>query len=114
MSFPGGASSKETACQGRRHGRCRFDPWVRKIPWSRKWQPTLVFLPGKFQGPKSLAGYSPWGCKQWDRTEQNIFQQFMEFRAKEIYLGENSSLLLLKSVTFHGIISIQIEFGYKK
>ena len=41
-----------------------FDPWVQKIPWRRKWQPTPVFLPGKFQGQKSLAGHSPWGCKE--------------------------------------------------
>ena len=34
------------------------DPWVRKIPWRRKWQPTPVFLPGEFHGQKSLAGYS--------------------------------------------------------
>ena len=39
--------------------RCGFDPRVRKIPWRRKWQPTLVFLPGEFQGQRSLAGYSP-------------------------------------------------------
>ena len=32
---------------GDRHKRCGFDPWVGKIPWSRKWQPTPVFLPGK-------------------------------------------------------------------
>jgi len=37
--------------------RCGFDPWVRKIPWSRKWQPTRVFLPGKFHGQRSLVGY---------------------------------------------------------
>ena len=42
--------------------RCRFNPWVRKIPWRRKWQPTLVFLPGEFYGQRSLAGSSPWGC----------------------------------------------------
>ena len=36
---------------------------------SRKWQPTPVFLPGKFHGQKSLAGYSPWGCKESDTTE---------------------------------------------
>ena len=40
-----------------------FDPWVRKSPWRRKWQPTSVFLPGKFHGWRSLAGYSPWGRK---------------------------------------------------
>ena len=36
-------------------------PWVWKIPWSRKWQPTPAFLPGESHGQKSLAGYSPWG-----------------------------------------------------
>jgi len=35
-------------------------PWVAKIPWSRKWQPTTVFLPGKFHGQKSLLGFSAW------------------------------------------------------
>ena len=45
-----------------------FHPWVRKIPWRRKWQPTPVFLPGKFQGHRSLAGYSPRGCKELDTT----------------------------------------------
>ena len=47
------------------HKRCRFDPWVRKIPWRRKWQPTPVFLPGK-----SLVGYSPWGHEEWDTTKR--------------------------------------------
>ena len=36
-----------------------FDPWVRKIPWGRKWQPTPVFLPGESHGQRSLGGYSP-------------------------------------------------------
>ena len=44
MGFPGDFSGKEPACQCKRVG---FDPWVRKIPWRRKWQPTPVFLPGK-------------------------------------------------------------------
>ena len=46
-----------------------FDPWVRKIPWRRTWQPTPVFLPGKPHGQRSLAGHSPWGCKESDTTE---------------------------------------------
>ena len=46
-----------------------FDPWVRKIPRSRKWQPTPVFWLGKFQGQRSLAGYIPWGHKESDSTE---------------------------------------------
>ena len=61
---------KESVCQCRRHKRCRFDPWIRKIPWRRKWQPTPVFLPGKFHGQRSLAGYSPWSHKESDMAEQ--------------------------------------------
>ena len=47
-----------------------LDPRVGKIPWRRKWQPTPVFLPGKSDGPRSQAGYSPWGHKELDTTEQ--------------------------------------------
>ena len=55
----GGASGKESTCQCRGHKRRGFNPWVWKISWSRKWQLTLVFLPGKFHGQRSLAVYSP-------------------------------------------------------
>ena len=48
----------------------RFDPWVRKIPWRREWQPTPVFLPGEFHGQRSLVGYSPQGHKELDTTVQ--------------------------------------------
>ena len=51
----GGASGKEPTCQGK---GCKFDPWVRKIPWRKKWLPNSVFLPGEFHGQRSLAGYS--------------------------------------------------------
>ena len=40
------------------------------ILWRRKWQPTLVILPGKSHGERILMGYSPWGCKELDTTEQ--------------------------------------------
>ena len=40
------------------------DPWVRRIPWRRAWQPTPVFLPGESHGPRSLASYSPWDHKE--------------------------------------------------
>ena len=51
-------------------GRPRFDPWVRKILWRRKWKPTPLFLPGESHGQRSLAGCSPWGFKESDTTEQ--------------------------------------------
>ena len=53
--FPGGSDSKESACKV----EVWFDPWVGKIPWRRKWQPTLVFLPGRSYGQRNLEGYSP-------------------------------------------------------
>ena len=58
-------SGKESACQCRRPG---FNPWVSKIPWRRKWQPTPVFLPRESYGQRSLVGYSL-DCKEWDMTE---------------------------------------------
>ena len=57
--------SRLKICQEcRRHRRHRFNPWVRKISWRRKWQPTLVY------GQRSLVVYSPWGCKEAALTEQ--------------------------------------------
>ena len=44
--------------QCKRYRRCGFDPWVRKIPWRRAWQPTPVFLPGEFHRQRSLACYT--------------------------------------------------------
>ena len=55
---------KEFTFQCRRLRRCGFDPWVGKIPWRKKWESTPVFLPAKSHGQRSLAGYSPWGCKR--------------------------------------------------
>ena len=49
--------------------RCRrpgFHSWFGKIPWRSEWQPTPVFLPGKFHGQRSLGGYSPCGGKESD------------------------------------------------
>ena len=48
-----------------------FDPWVRKIPWRRKWQPTWVSLPGKSRGWRSLVGCSPWGHRESDTPEHS-------------------------------------------
>ena len=53
--------------------RPRFNPWVGKISWRRKWQPTPVFLPGISLGQRNLVGYSPWGHKESDMTERLHF-----------------------------------------
>ena len=56
-------SGKEFACQCRRYKRRGFYPWGGKITQGRKWQPTLVFLPGEFHGQRSLVDYGPWITK---------------------------------------------------
>ena len=63
---------KEFTCQCRRCKRYSFDFWVRKIPWSRKWQPTPIFLPGKSYGKRSLMGYNPKSCEESDMTEHTL------------------------------------------
>ena len=65
-SLPWWLSGKESTCQRRRWRRHGFYPWIGKIPWRRKWQPTPAFLPRKSHGRRSLAGYSPWSRKESD------------------------------------------------
>ena len=48
--------------------------FFRLIPWRRAWQLTPVFLPSEFYGQRSLVGYSPWGHKELDMTEQLSMQ----------------------------------------
>ena len=63
--------------------RPRFDSWVGKILWSRKWQPTPVFFRGESHGQRSLVGYSPWGSKESGTIEQLTLSWHLNF----IFLG---------------------------
>ena len=83
------ATGKESTCQCRRHKRCRFSPWVRKIPWRRKWQPTLLFLPGEFHGQRCLAGYSSWGHKQSNTAEHSTQNQDRKDSTGSVLWGES-------------------------
>ena len=60
--YPGGSVVKNPPAM--------WETYVRKIPQRRAWQPTPVFLPAESHGQRSLAGYSPWGAKESDMTEQ--------------------------------------------
>ena len=71
MSFPHGSDGKRICLQCRRPG---FNPWVGKILWRRKWQPTPVLLPGKFHGWRSLIGYRSWGCKETRLSDLTFIQ----------------------------------------
>ena len=64
--LPWWLSGIESACQCRRH---RFNSWVRNISWTRKWQLTPVFLPGKSHGQRNLVDHSSWGHKESDMTK---------------------------------------------
>ena len=70
IHFSGGSDGKSVCLQCRRLG---FTPWVGKIPWQRKGQPTPILLSGKFHGWRNLVGYSPWGRKESDTTERLHF-----------------------------------------
>ena len=65
MCVSSGHRGKEYTCRCRRCKRCGLEPWAGTSPWSRKWQPTPVFLPGNFHGKRSLASYSPSVFKNW-------------------------------------------------
>jgi len=64
LGIPKRPSGKESTGQFRKHRRWEFDLWVRKIPWSRKWQPASVFLPGKFHGQRILTGLQSMGLQR--------------------------------------------------
>ena len=90
----GGSGSKESTYQCRRP---RFDPWVRKIPWRREWQPTPVFLPEESHGQRSLAGYSPWGHKDSDATEWLSMHTRQVLEGESTEHGETSKRVLQNS-----------------
>ena len=66
LNFPGSSTVKHLPTMR----ETRFNPWVGKILWRTRWQPTAVLLPGKSHGWRSVVGYSLWGLKQSDTTER--------------------------------------------
>ena len=67
LGFPGDSDGKESAYKA---GDLGSILGMRRFPWRRAWQPTPVFLPGESHGQRSPVGYSPWGRKDLDVTEQ--------------------------------------------
>ena len=94
MGFPGGSVVKSLPADAGNHG---FNLWVGKIPWRRKWQPTLVLLPGESHGHWSLEGCSSWGRKELDTAERlththgfsSSHEQMWEFGHKEGWVPKN-------------------------
>ena len=91
--FPGGANGKEPACQSWGHG---FDPWVGKIPWRRKQQPTRVFLPGKVKLLSRVQLFvTPWTAACQSSLSFTITQSFLKLMS--IDSGMPSDHLILWS-----------------
>ena len=70
MGFPGGASGKELICQCRSGKRHEFNPWVKKIPWRRAWEPTPVFLTGESVDKGAWQATVPRNAKSRTRLKQ--------------------------------------------
>ena len=87
QKLPWWLSGKESACSAGDQGSI---PGLGKIPWRRKWQPTPVFLPGKFHEQRNLAGYSPWGHKESDMTKHAGTHRKLDER-KTLYPGSRSN-----------------------
>ena len=96
----------------------RFNPWVGKIPWRRKWQPTPVFLPGKSHGWRSLAGCNPWGCKKLDKTEWTCpsvhYVDILEYFWWESWSVTKYSIILKSVVWPNWIISLLLFMSDSK
>ena len=88
VGFPSGSLGKESACN---EGDKGISPWVGKIPWVEKWQPTPVFLPGKPHGQRSLVGYSSKGGKGSDANELKHRQTY----DRETKIGGNLQVVTL-------------------
>ena len=78
-NLPASRFTEESTCQWSRCWRCSLNPWIRKIPWRRKWQPIPVFLPQKACAQRNLEGYSPWSGRSWtwlpDSAHTQIYRQ---------------------------------------
>ena len=88
QDFPGGASGKESACQSRRHNRREFNPWVRKIPQRRKWQPAPVY--SCLENPidrEAQWAIVHWVAKNWTQTEaiQHAQAQHKKILSESLY-----------------------------
>ena len=72
--FPRGSDGKKSAYNA---GSLGSIPGSGRFPWRRKWQPTLILLPGESHGWRNLVGYSPWGRGATDTTEQLTLSLFI-------------------------------------
>ena len=105
LGLPWWLSSKESTCQCRRH---RLDPWDGKISCRKEWQTTPVFLLENSHRQRSLVGYTPWGCKKLDMTQQLNTQARLKVKVLVVQLGPtlcNPMDCSFSGSSVHGIFS---------
>ena len=95
-----GAQWERTRLPGRRHKRCGLNPWVGKNPWRRARRLIPVFLPGESHGQRSLAGYSPWGCKESDTDEATQHTHLQEPPQSTMHFMKHSSKMHWEGLFF--------------
>ena len=115
LGFPGGTSGKESTCQCRRQKRCRFDPWVRWIPWRRAWQTTPVFSPIKSHEQRTPAGcrvtksqtwLSGWEHKHELKLDRKSLYNFKNKCKKKKNLGFKCSIHTWLPCFFAGLVTV--------
>ena len=113
FTIPGGSSGKESTHQCRRCKRCGFNPWVSKVPWKRKWHPTVVLLPGKFHGQRNLVGYTPRDLKELDTAEHMTENLAFAFITCLLHIFCIYSLfqMSLYSVQHSIFLQLQLQFN---
>ena len=99
ISFSGGSEDKSICLH---YGRPSFNPWVRKMPCRRKWQPTPILLLGKSHGRRNLVGYSPLGRKESDTTER-LSQCYRRVNSLPIWPFQCCSVQFSRSVVSNSL-----------
>ena len=95
-------NGKQPTCHCRRGKRCELDPWVREISWKKKWQPIPVFLLGKSNGQRSLAGYSPWDPRvrhNWVTKHNTISRWLLDVESYHMISFANLSFLVSRIIS---------------
>ena len=111
LNFPASWDGKSICLQC---GRPRFNPWVGKILWRRKWQPTPVLLPGKSHGWRSVVGYSPWGRKESDTTERRRFHFHTQPYFLPILTQEELSYFMSKVASLPWYLHPSLHWPWKR
>ena len=106
LGFPGGTSGKEPACQFRRHDRHEFDPWVRRIPWRRRWFPGNPFQYSRLENPVDRGA---WEATVHGVTESQTRLSTAQPRDAYLHTGLETTVVKLGSFDFseHSLLYLQ-------